>query len=89
MDKKLEIYTYHGLVLNLMLFLCSRGKPFLSVKTAVGISLGAAVENVTLVTYQSLPDLAFLEIPGCCIAIESEFVADVEAFLGELRLIKY
>lgn len=83
MSRALDIYTADGLKVTLCLRLSGRGEPTLYVHVGVGICVSAVCESVTLVT---LPSGAFLDMPGCCVLFNSEFLEGVEALLAEAEV---
>lgn len=87
MSNDLDIYTIDGLKVTLKPRLSSDCVPMLFVYFGIGVCIRAACSEVMLVTYDSLPNYAFLEMPGCCISFNPEFLGAVEALLYEAELV--
>lgn len=79
----LDICTEDGLHLTLTLRLSSDGRPMLYINLGLGILMGAFFRDVKLVTFTSLPDETYLEMPGCSVTFHSDFQADVERLLAK------
>lgn len=83
MRRELVVFTSDGVRLRLSVEASTLGRPKLCIRVGLGILIDAFCEDVHVVTYNSLPDFAFVEMPGCCISIDPEFLGDVEALLDE------
>ena len=88
MIRVLDIYTNDGLKLTLSVRLSSHGRPTLFIGIGLGICVSAACEDVTLFAYDDAPNVACLDMPGCSILFNPEFLGDVEALLFEAAEMK-